>query len=138
MHLASNPETGREQVVAGLREGLADLRLVLDPLAPDEDDPLLALGRLRHRIQPTLEAAGIALHWAVDPGLDLPAWSPEAVLNIYRMLQGATHNVIRHHGRGTYSQRRAIHPINSGIQDQPRRRDQALASISSASARSAA
>ncbi|MGE4070145.1 MAG: sensor histidine kinase [Lysobacterales bacterium] len=96
VHLAGNPETGREQVVAGLREGLADLRLVLDSLAQQEDDPLVALGRLRHRIQPTLEAAGIKLHWAVDPDLDLPTWSPEAVLNIYRLLQEAIHNVIRH------------------------------------------
>lgn len=96
VHLAGNPEIGREQVVAGLREGLADLRLVLDSLAQDDDDPMVALGRLRHRIQPTLEAAGITLHWAVDPALDLPEWSPEAVLNIYRLLQEATHNVIRH------------------------------------------
>jgi signal transduction histidine kinase len=96
VHLAGNPDIGREQVVAGLREGLADLRLVLDSLAQGEDDPMVALGRLRHRIQPTLEAAGIALHWEVDPDLDLPAWSPEAVLHIYRLLQEATNNAIRH------------------------------------------
>ena len=96
VHLAGNPEIGRDQVVAGLREGLADLRLVLDSLAQGDDDPMVALGRLRHRIQPTLEAAGISLRWAVDPDLELPAWSPEAVLNIYRLLQEAIHNVIRH------------------------------------------
>ena len=33
MHLAGNPQVAREQVVSGLREGLADLRLVLDSLA---------------------------------------------------------------------------------------------------------
>lgn len=96
VHLAGNPDIGRDQVVDGIREGLADLRLVLDSLAQGEDDPLAALGRLRHRIQPTLEAAGIRLIWDVDPRLDLPAWSPEAVLNIYRLLQEATHNAIRH------------------------------------------
>ncbi len=96
VHLAGNPEIGRDQVVAGLREGLADLRLVLDSLAQGEDDPMVALGRLRHRIQPPLEAAGINLHWAVDPKLELPAWSPEAVLHIYRLLQESIHNVIRH------------------------------------------
>lgn len=96
VHLAGNPDIGRDQVVDGIREGLADLRLVLDSLAQGEDDPLAALGRLRHRIQPTLEAAGIRLIWDVDARLELPAWSPEAVLNIYRLLQEATHNAIRH------------------------------------------
>lgn len=96
VHLADSPETSREQVVAGLREGLADLRLVLDSLALAEDDPLVALGRLRHRIEPTLEAAGMRLHWEIDPRLELPAWNPESVLHVYRLLQEATNNAIRH------------------------------------------
>lgn len=96
VHLAGNPDTPRDQVVAGLRDGLADLRLILDSLAHDEDDAMVALGRLRHRIEPTLEAAGIQLHWRVDPQLDLPSWSPEAVLHIYRFLQEACYNAVRH------------------------------------------
>lgn len=109
VHLAGNPEIPREQVVAGLREGLADLRLVLDSLAQGDDDPMLALGRLRHRIQPILEAAGMTLHWEVDPELDLPAWSPEAVLHIYRLLQEATQNAIRHsRGRSLTLRVRAV------------------------------
>jgi signal transduction histidine kinase len=96
VHLAGNPDTSRDQVVAGLRDGLADLRLVLDSLAHDEDDGIVALGRLRHRIEPILDAAAIRLHWEIDPQLDLPVWKPESVLNIYRLLQEATYNAVRH------------------------------------------
>lgn len=95
VHLADNPATERAQVVEGLREGLADLRLILDSLA-SEDDLLLALGRLRHRLAPTLQSAGIELKWHIDPRLDVPPWPPEAVLHLYRIVQEATHNAIRH------------------------------------------
>lgn len=96
VHLASRDETSREQVVAGLRDGLADLRLILDSLAHDEDDAMVAFGRLRQRIEPTLEAAGMRLRWEIDPQLDLPSWSPEAVLSVYRLLQEACYNAVRH------------------------------------------
>ncbi len=96
VHLAGNPQVGREQVVSGLREGLADLRLVLDSLAQSDDDLLVALGRLRHRIEPTLVAAGMRLEWEVDARLELPPWPPEAVLHLYRCVQEAANNAIRH------------------------------------------
>ena len=96
VHLAGNPQVAREQVVSGLREGLADLRLVLDSLAQSDDDLLVALGRLRHRIEPTLAAAGLHLAWEVDARLDLPPWHPEAVLHLYRCVQEAANNAIRH------------------------------------------
>lgn len=96
VHLADNPQVGREQVVSGLREGLADLRLVLDSLAQSDDDLLVALGRLRHRIEPTLAAAGMRLEWEVDARLELPPWHPEAVLHLYRCVQEAANNAIRH------------------------------------------
>lgn len=95
VHLADNPATERGRVVEGLREGLADLRLILDSLA-SEDDLLLALGRLRHRLTPTLQSAGIALKWRIEQRLDVPPWPPEAVLHLYRIVQEATHNAIRH------------------------------------------
>lgn len=95
VHLADNPATERGRVVEGLREGLADLRLILDSLA-SEDDLLLALGRLRHRLTPTLQSAGIALKWRIDQRLEVPPWPPEAVLHLYRIVQEATHNAIRH------------------------------------------
>lgn len=101
VHLAADPRTERARVVEGLREGLADLRLILDSLAQQEDDLLLAFGRLRHRIEPTLKSAGIQLNWDIDPGLELPPWPPEAVLHLYRLVQEATHNCIRHAGAQT-------------------------------------
>ena len=96
VHLAGNPQVKREQVVDGLREGLADLRLILDSLAQDDADLMLALGRLRFRIEPMVEAAGMRLLWNIDPTLDLPECSPEAILHIYRFIQEAVHNAIRH------------------------------------------
>lgn len=96
IHLAGDPNARREQIVDGLRDGLTDLRIVLDSLNHGDDDLLDALGSFRQRIGPVLAAAGIRLQWQVDPRLEVHGWGPDAVLQVYRMLQELVNNTIKH------------------------------------------
>lgn len=96
IHLAGDPNARREQIVDGLRDGLIDLRIVLDSLNHGDDDLLDALGSFRQRIEPVLSAAGIKLHWQVDPRLVAQGWGADAVLQVYRILQEVVSNTIKH------------------------------------------
>lgn len=79
-----------------MEQALSDLRLMIDSLDDVENDVVVALGLLRNRLQPQLDAAGIRLNWEVD---DLPAvleLGPRRVLHFMRILQEAVTNSIKH------------------------------------------
>ena len=67
------------------------LRLVAGAAYPTE-------GRVsvRGRIAPQLRDAGITLHWAIDPATSLPGFGPQAVLQVFRVVQEAVNNALRH------------------------------------------
>lgn len=85
-----------EALTQGLQESLDDLNLVVESLDQSEHGLEQALGAFRARIAPKCEAAGIALEWDVgDLGQTIEP-SPARVLQIYRILQEACINAIRH------------------------------------------
>jgi signal transduction histidine kinase len=87
------PQTG-----ALLRECIDDLRLAIDSLAASGGAFAVAAANLRFRMQPRLQAAGIALHWqAGGPGAgpDVPA---AHTLPLLRVMQEALSNALRHSG----------------------------------------
>lgn len=89
----------REARWAGAAEqALSDLRLMIDSLEEVDDDLVVALGLLRHRVQPQLDAAGIALEWDVDELPEVPDLRPARVLHFLRILQEAVTNCVRHSG----------------------------------------
>jgi signal transduction histidine kinase len=80
----------------GLQESLDDLNLVVESLDHSGHDLAQALGAFRARIAPKCKSANVALSWDVDglpPGM---AASPAAILQIYRILQEACINALRH------------------------------------------
>ena len=87
-------------VAALLRDCIADLRLVIDSLEPEQRSLQLALANLRYRLEPQLQAAGIRLQWVVpaDAGT-ASAWPPGTVLQVLRIVQEGLVNAIRHSGR---------------------------------------
>jgi two-component system, NarL family, sensor histidine kinase UhpB len=83
-------------LVSGLEGTLDDLRLVVDSLEQGEGSLTSALGAFRARIEPRCEAAGVDLTWDIeDVGLT-PAIGPDKTLHIYRILQEACTNALRH------------------------------------------
>lgn len=79
-------------------QALADLRLMIDSLEEVDNDLVVALGLLRHRVQPQLDAAGIGLEWDVDELPEVPDLRPARVLHFLRILQEAVTNCVRHSG----------------------------------------
>ena len=85
----------RDQVLLALQDSLDDLRLLMD--STDLGQELQgALATWRHRWNPRLEALGLQLDWHVDDGLDAAKLRPDAVLQVMRILQEATVNVVKH------------------------------------------
>lgn len=83
-------------LTGGLQSALDDLHLVVDSL-DQVDGPLeTALGAFRHRIEPRCRAVGIEVDWRIGNLQNVPAIGPAAVLQIYRILQEACTNAIKH------------------------------------------
>ncbi|MEM8617187.1 MAG: ATP-binding protein, partial [Pseudomonadota bacterium] len=92
-----NGEVDPTKLSAGLRESLQDLRLIIDSLDTADSDLSVALGALRGRLEPQVRAAGFELVWKVErfSGLRL---SPRKTLSLYRVIQEAVTNALRHSG----------------------------------------
>jgi signal transduction histidine kinase len=85
-----------DAMTTGLQTAIDDLYLVIDSLDGVDGSLETALGTFRTRIEPKCAAAGIALDWSIEPIGDTPSIGPAAVLQIYRILQEALTNAIRH------------------------------------------
>ncbi len=95
--LRQSPEPPAATAVADeLRGALDELRLIVDSLDTAGDDLGVALGAFRGRMAPRLRAAGLVLEWSVDDAATTPPLSTSAVLDVYRILQEACTNVLRH------------------------------------------
>ena len=87
---------GIDRVEDELVSGLTELRLVVDSLDAAGDSLADALAIFRMRAQPQAEAAGMEFVWAQPEGLDLETDNPRWTLNVYRLLQEAMSNAVRH------------------------------------------
>jgi signal transduction histidine kinase len=84
-------------VLAALQDSLDDLRLLMD--SADMGRQLRgALVAWRSRWDPRLTALDIALDWEVSDELDTVNLHADAVLQVMRILQEATANVVKHAG----------------------------------------
>ena len=91
----------REEVARVIEDALEDMRLIIDSLDLAERDLLELLGNLRFRLEPRLNAIGVALQWDVEPLPELDYLSPETGLAIVRIVQEAVNNALRHGGART-------------------------------------
>jgi signal transduction histidine kinase len=89
---AAKPAT----MAAGLQAAIDDLYLVVDSLDGVDGSLETALGTFRTRIEPKCAAAGIDISWNVEDVSSAKALGPASVLQIYRILQEALSNAIRH------------------------------------------
>jgi signal transduction histidine kinase len=86
----------RAQMEQALLEAIADLRLVMDSIDSMGSDLAEALGQFRSRIEPRLSAAGLKSVWRTATLRDGLKLSPRRTLNIFRALQEALVNVLKH------------------------------------------
>jgi signal transduction histidine kinase len=86
------------EVEGELRDGLAELRLVVDSLDASGHSLAEALAAFRARAQPHAEAAGMRLVWVQPDELEMETDDPRWILNLYRLLQEAVSNAGRHSG----------------------------------------
>jgi signal transduction histidine kinase len=90
-------DTGTREAIGGaIRSALDDLRMMVDSLEPLEGDLVGALAMLRTRLQPRLEAAGIAVEWQVRDLPPIADLGPQKVLHVMRIMQEAVTNVLKH------------------------------------------
>ncbi len=92
--LLDRASTSPAELRWSVRAALDDLRLVIDSLDPLDGDLLPALGMLRARLQPRLEAAGVRVVWAVASLPPLGMLTPHWVLQVLRILQRAFMDVV--------------------------------------------
>lgn len=114
LSLAQQGQSNPEQLLQATAQGLADLRLIIDSLTQVDDDLGLTLGALRARLQPVLDEAGVTLKWRVDPAVSMPGFGPERVLQVYRVVQEAVNNALRH-GRARHL-RLVLEPVGAGAE----------------------
>jgi signal transduction histidine kinase len=84
------------EIVQGLRECIADMRLTLEAMSPESNDFVQAWGSFRFRWQQLLEASGLDSSWEIDSREDLVELSPHVILQLLRITQEALTNVVKH------------------------------------------
>lgn len=85
-----------EKMSDELERSLGELRLMIDALDHAETSLAAALSAFHTRVAPQFEAAGVALDWRAE-GLDeYPQTDPARLLHLYRILQEACANVLKH------------------------------------------
>ncbi|MDM4768156.1 ATP-binding protein [Pelomonas sp. SE-A7] len=86
----------REELETQVRQALDEMRMAVDSLQPMDADLTTVLATLRYRLQPRLQAAGLRVVWDVASLPPLAELSPQAVLQLQRILLEAFTNVLKH------------------------------------------
>jgi signal transduction histidine kinase len=86
------------EIADALRGCIAEMRLALDTLAPQEPDFRSALGNFLFRWRNQLLACGIHPSWEIAVPDEVLQLSPHASLQLLRVAQEALTNVIKHAG----------------------------------------
>jgi signal transduction histidine kinase len=93
---ARDPDAKREEMEETVETAIADLRLLIDSLDSVGDSLDIALAMFRERLAPRLQAAKVALDWPRSTTTIAREFTPGQILSIYRILQEAISNALRH------------------------------------------
>ena len=81
-----------------IQRALLDMRLMLDAMDDASRSLVLALARLRHRIEPMLTAADIASDWQIDAIDGVSIDSRRKLITVFRCLEELIDNSLQHSG----------------------------------------
>lgn len=84
-------------VAEGLQSVIDEMRLMVDSMDSVGESLSSALATFKARVQPRIEATGIAFDWQEDPSIaGIAGFGPRDVLQIFRVLQEAVTNALKH------------------------------------------
>lgn len=89
---------GYREIGVAARRALEDLRLVVASLDDVGNDLAMMLAEFRERIEPQLRGQGVELEWRMSPLPDVEGLRSEHALALFRILQEAVTNAVRHSG----------------------------------------
>ncbi|RPH42757.1 MAG: histidine kinase [Burkholderiales bacterium] len=94
-------QVGSDAVVATLRDALDRLKLSIDAMSVPPGDVVALLANLRHRLEPRLVGAGLALEWEVSEMAPVARFDAEAMRVLQSLVLEAVSNVLQHAGANT-------------------------------------
>ncbi len=87
---------GIDGVANEIQAGINDLRLVVDAMDHTGDNLEMALSTFKGRTERQLDSADMTLDWALREPLNFKLDATRDILNLYRLMQEAVSNAIRH------------------------------------------
>lgn len=97
--MLSRDENSPRQIIAHtVEQAIDDLRLLIDSLDSVGDTMDIALGQFRERAEAKLRAAGMKLIWSNSLDGHSIMLPPGTILTVYRIMQEAINNAVRHSG----------------------------------------
>ncbi|WP_086735860.1 sensor histidine kinase [Erythrobacter colymbi] len=91
-------EADPPKVAEGLQGVIDEMRLMVDSMDSVGESLDAALATFRTRIQPRVESAGFAFRWSQPESLPPTSLGPRDVLQVFRIMQEAVTNALRHSG----------------------------------------
>lgn len=95
---ARRGEAKPERVADGLQSVIDEMRLMIDSMDSVGESLLAALSLFRDRARPRVEEAGFQFDWENSFGDEFPDYGPRPTLQIFRILQEAVVNAMKHSG----------------------------------------
>jgi signal transduction histidine kinase len=89
-------------VADGLQTVIDEMRLMIDSMDSVGESLQSALSIFRERMQSRVEGAGKTFEWH-EAELELPAYGPRGVLQVFRVMQEAVSNALKHSSGDTVS-----------------------------------
>ncbi len=90
--------TSRNELEQSVEAAIGDLRLLIDSLDSVGDSLDVALAVFRDRLAPRLRSLGVTIEWHNKLLKPTSGHTPSTILNVYRILQEAMANAVRHSG----------------------------------------